>query len=128
MRLPWVSRDHFDAVVSLAATAQTTLDREQRRFNVLLEKYHELSLHVTTQPVYIPPVVNPLLPTSAGGPPAPERVPSVVAQAIKDESQGDPKLARVLWKRARELRQENHSPEEIAKEIRRWETTEVEDK
>ncbi len=51
------------------------------------------------------------------------RTPDVVQQAIRDEAAGDSRLAGHLRKRANELKAEGKNPEEIAQELRTWQTT-----
>lgn len=89
--------------------------------------YHELAMRVNVAPAspgFIPVQMNPPLTTNPDGPPG--RAVSVIAQTIREESGGDERTARYLWKRAGELRAENKKPEEIAQELRSWQTTEIE--
>lgn len=117
MRFPWVSRAAFD--LSQHNNQQLHLlvkEHADERYGSLLIMYHELALRVTNQPVGS---LDSILPVP--------RVRSVVAEAIKAQSEGDPRLARYLSKRAQELKAENRRPEEIAAELANWQTTEVSD-
>lgn len=133
MRLPWVSREMYEDLRRLTAAAvgdlHSALASEHKRYDRLLTMYHELALRVSGPPPVsvarafgqtedIPVILN----KTEG----PVRVASVIAQTIREEAGGDERTARYLWKRAGELRAENKKPEEIAQELRAWQTTEVE--
>jgi hypothetical protein len=125
MNLPWVSRLAFDVVVtnraqlvtalaatdSVIAALRDDLTAERARNDALMEKYHALALPVL--PVMATPVVR-----------EPAK-PSVIAQAIRDESVGDPRLAAFLRNRSRELKLDHPdwADEQIATELTKWETT-----
>lgn len=94
-------------------------EHADERYGSLLVMYHELALRVTNQPAVPVGILDSIVPVP--------RVRSVVAEAIKAQSEGDPRLARYLSKRAQELKAENKRPEEIAAELANWQTTEVSD-
>jgi len=140
MRLPWVSRLAYDQMEAAWLHEIDNRANTQTRHDRLLTMYHELALRVTEPPkqtVDVKPASTaedaarlediarsaamPLVPVSDS------RVRSVIAQTIKDEAAGNPKIAQWLHKRARELRAENKTPEEIAAALRQWQTTEEAD-
>lgn len=119
MKLPWVSRRALE--LSQHNNQQLRLlvkEHADERYGSLLIMYHELALRVSSPsaPVGILDAIVPV-----------PRVRSVVGEAIKAQSEGDPRLARYLSKRAQELKAENKRPEEIALELANWQTTEVSD-
>lgn len=83
MRLPWVSRTRYEAAEQRCADLTTRfgamLDREQARYDTLLERYHTLRLRgaVTFEPA---------------PPPAPAKEPDSAVQAINALSAGRPGL------------------------------------
>ncbi len=133
MTWPWVSRAHLDAVErSHASTVEfwkersLVSEREVATYKSVNEQlFVELKAAqeryvATVERVAFPPVtVTPDIPRQPS-------VPSVVAQTIKDESGGDPRLAAWFRKRASELRAEGKTPEEIAAQLGTWQSTEEE--
>jgi hypothetical protein len=131
MRLPFVSRAAFDLSQHNAQMLRELVKAHQdERYDKLLVMYHELALRVSSpatvslarafgQTEETPIVLNQV--------DTPARPKSVIAQAIAEESGGDSKLARWFWKRAGELKAENKTPEEIARALRQWQTSEVEE-
>lgn len=120
---PFVSREHYRLLEhNYDQLARLAHEASAQRYADLLEKYHDLAMR---QGLWKSDIGPPVEPMPSNLPEPRSTIPSVVAQAIKDEAEGDPKLARWLWKRARELRAENMKPEEIAKELRHWLTTEA---
>ncbi len=122
MKLPWVSREAFDA---LAASEQRwqegwTLSQiregeTKRAFDALLEKYHALAR---------PPEVSHIVPRGT----VEKSEPSIIAKTIREESGGDIRLAHYFRKRVTQLRRENPkmTDEEIAEQIATWESTDTE--
>lgn len=119
MNLPWVSREMLnlaerrrcDAIAeheAEVAFVYRQLDAANERIAFLLDRV-------------LPVPASPVTATSVREP----REPSVIAQTIRDESAGDIRLAAHLRKRARELKAEkpDWKPEQIAEELRNWQTT-----
>lgn len=133
MKWAYVARETYDAVkresdalraalmaASAHARAETeragelrwTVEEMGKRYDAMAERYHALAA--------------PPKPEMAEAAPLIDRVPSIVTQAIKDESGGDPRLAAHLRKRANELKAEKKTPEEIVAQLSTWQSTEEE--
>lgn len=121
MRLPFVSREQYDSLKSL-------FDAEREQFGTLQEKYDRLQQLVMERglaplPVEPSPVgLSPMELSQMSEKPEP----SPVAEAIKEQAQGDPRLARYLWGRARDLKEDGMRDPDIAMELGKWVTSEDE--
>lgn len=121
MRLPFVSREQYDSLKSL-------FDAEREQFGTLQEKYDRLQQLVMERglaplPVELSPVeLSPMELSQMSEKPEP----SPVAEAIKEQAQGDPRLARYLWGRARDLKEDGMRDPDIAMELGKWVTSEDE--
>jgi hypothetical protein len=104
VRWPWVESE-----VRVIRDQMATL---QQRYDTLLETVLSRGL--------MPPV-TPQVPVTA---PTVEKANTPILDAIREESDGDPRLARHFRHRVRELRQEGKSDGDILDAIRMWETTE----
>lgn len=114
MRLPWVSREQYEQQVAMTEHYRAGNVTILGWYNDLLQKYHALA--------------NPPLPLASAPVPAPEKKDSVIAKAIRGESNGDSRLSAHLWKRSRELRVEHPDWEDsqIGEELTKWDSTFVE--
>ncbi len=129
MKWPFVTRSHLEAVERANATTMDYWKSRAIRLEAERDHYEKAFLRgmdresiwadkwmaLAFPPVVVPPDI-----------PRQPSVPSVVAQTIKDESGGDPRLAAWFRKRASELRAEGKSPEEIAAQLGTWQSTEEE--
>lgn len=106
--MPWVSRELYERAVREAETWRTLYDRTA----------------VALQDVLTPKPAT--IVTQNGTTDLTPRPESVVAKAIRDEAGGDSRLAAWLRKRASQLRADGKQPEEIAEQLRSWQTTETE--
>src|SRR3990167_5357001 len=111
MRWPLVSREAYDRAVEAEHRAHLALATERERYDALLARYHD---------AVAPPHV--LAENGSTSSPNVPRARSAVAEAIRAEAAGEPRLAAYLYKRARELRSLNPraTDEEIAGELARW--------
>lgn len=118
MRLPWVSRTALELARDEVAMLRAALLRQ-------LDRYDALVLRVTT-PAVSPPVLS-FLPAATVATPTlhgtttTATVVSPVAERIRQESGGDPKVAAHFWKYAADLKKQGKAPAEIA-ELIGWTT------
>lgn len=119
MSFPWVSREALEQSRDEVAMLRAALSRQLDRYEALFVKYDALAVQAMTPVSSSPTPATVATPTPQS--PAP-REPSPVAERIRQESGGDPKLASHFWKYAAELKKQGKSPEEIA-ELIGWTTT-----
>lgn len=117
MRWPWQSREVANQIERRRVDVEERLRDLQAKYDALL-KSHLAYLTPTTT------TANGAVPSALPREPRPK---SAIAAAIKQEAQGDGRLAAYLHKRARELKAEHPmmSDEGIALLLSTWESTEV---
>lgn len=122
MRWPFVSRELYDTAVAHAnqnagdyvtavAGFSARLDAAEARYDALLDKYHALAHPAPAVTVATVPAVT-LMPSE----------PDPVRDCIRDESNGDHRLAQHLRSHANELRRQGKQPADIVTALRAWET------
>lgn len=118
MRWPWVARELLDSERSATERLLAHHQRENARLAALVDalrtELHDVTARAMTPPVVaVPPTVAPL--------PA---EPDPIRDAIREESNGDPRLAAYFWKRAGELRRADPQmpPRQVADTLRTWES------
>lgn len=130
MRWPWVPRTDLDDLtmahvvevgraerIFAEALTRLTADVDRER----TEKAYWVERYMDAVARSIPPESVPVTPQIA-----PPKVKSVIAEAIREESAGDTRLAGWYWKRVRTLKAEGKAEADIVAEIRSWVTTEDE--
>lgn len=113
MRWPWVSRLTFDLVFQHLERTNEALASEREHSRALARTLHEMA--EVAQPFMVPVPPFP-----------PPKEPSIIASAIHEMAEGDPRLAAYLHRRKRELRAEfpKMKDEGIAQMLMQWETSE----
>lgn len=120
MRTPWVSREALEQARDEVAALRATLSRQIDRYEALFVKYDALAVQATTASFPYPrhaTVATPTLQLPVG-----PRETNPVAERIRQEAGGDPKVAAHFWKYAADLKKQGKSPSEIA-ELIGWTTT-----
>lgn len=126
MKLPWVSREAFEArgegLIRQQVNHAAQLASERVRYDALLDKYIALATKTPVVPERTLPDQS--IPATI----ASAREPSVITQTIREEAAGDPRLTGYLRRRARELKLEHPDwePAQIAEQLGSWQTTERE--
>lgn len=113
MKLPWVSREAYEEIKVLFSMERVERQSVQSRYEAL----HAL---VITRGLVPEPSADP---APEGLPEVKE--PSLVDIAIREEADGDHRLARYFRTQAIKERKEGKSDGDIEKSIRSWVTTEA---
>lgn len=119
IRWPWVSRADYDAACREIGGLENRV-QEWRSHSDAWKKLYEDQKALVVELLQIAKPKALVPPPS----PAPEREPSIVAQVIREQSGGDPRLAAHLRTYAGKLKREGNSPEEIAFALGQWISTE----
>lgn len=107
MRWPWVSREQYQAALSLSTLWQEIGEERQARYDDLLAKYHELRVVKGAEtPIHSQPM-------------APAE-PSAIEEAINARAGRNPALRRYLTNYANGQVRQSGDPEQIAADIMRW--------
>lgn len=116
MNLPWQSREVANQIERRRVETEERLRDLQTKYDALLASHLAYLSPTQTTANGAVPAERPLEP----------RPKSVIAAAIKQEAQGDGRLASYLHKRARELKAEHPgmSDDGIALMLGQWQTTE----
>lgn len=115
--------------VTIAATTTTNNDDVTPSLVVALLKQMLAGQHTGTVTIAGPfgPVTASVTEDAPAAEPVDPDAPPTLAKIIRDESQGDQRLASYFRKRATELRKQGKNEGEIAAELQAWETTGGED-
>lgn len=120
MRTPWVSREALEQARDEVTMLRAALSRQLDRYEALFVRYDALAVQVATPVLPYPRHATVATPTLQI--PAPPRETNPVAERIRQEAAGDPKVAAHFWKYAADLKKQGKSPSEIA-ELIGWTTT-----
>lgn len=110
MKWPFVSRAAYEALQDEAASWRLLAAEKEKTIQSLVAEADRAPIRLAIPPALLAAVAP--------------REPSMVAQAIREESAGDTRLAGYFAKRARELRKAGASDPDIVAAIQTWQTTE----